>query len=324
LQEAVTRFLADGGGVLCTLGDRVNAEHYNSQLFRNGEGWLPARLDGAEGDEAKPREAVRPDPATFAHPTLELFRELAVGGLAEARFPRWWKVTTPGKHSPGVTVGLLRSPTATFPFFVERAWQAGRIMLCSVPLDNTWATNLPDLPAFVPLAHELVYYLAGARSAEFNLKAGQPLRYRLEKESSLEGFQLQPPTGEARKLTAGLAEPNTFQAQMLPQEHGALLTFDGMREAGVWKLTTPEQAVVYYSVQPDARESDLTPCTSEEREKVKEVVKDALPLEYKNDRAEEPREGREVRPDLWEYLLIGVIVLMCGEVWMTRRMVMNR
>jgi hypothetical protein len=321
-QDGLNRFLADGGGLLVTLGDRVEAERYNAELYRDGEGWLSARLDGAEGDEAKPKEGVRPDPATFTHPTLELFRRLTVGGLGEARFPRWWKVTTPGKHSPGVTVGLLRSPSAAFPFLVERAFQAGRVMLCSVPLDNTWATNLTDLPAFVPLVHELMYYLAGARSAEFNLRPGQPLRYRMEKERPLDLFQLQPPTGEPAHLTTEPGKPGTLMAQILPQERGALLVFDGMRETGVWKLTTPEEAAVYYCVQPDARESDLTPTSQEDRDKVEKII----PMTYQKDRAAivQAAATANTPQDLWLYLVLGMIALLCGEVWMTRRMVKNR
>src|SRR5262249_32195913 len=91
--EGVTAYLAEGGGVLLTLGDRVEADPYNEQLYRGGEGWLPCQLDGVEGDERNLRGAVHPDPASFIHPTLELFRRVTVGGLNEARFPRWWKLT---------------------------------------------------------------------------------------------------------------------------------------------------------------------------------------------------------------------------------------
>jgi hypothetical protein len=322
-QEAVTQFLADGGGVLVTLGERVEADAYNEQLYRGGEGWLPARLDGIEGDEARMRDAVRPDPATFTHPTLELFRKVAVGGLGDARFPRWWKLTTPARHAPGVTVGLLRSGTAAYPFFVERAYQAGRVILCPVPLDNSWATNLPDLPAFVPLAHELVYHLAGARSAEFNLRPGQPLRYRVEsQEVNVPGFTLTPPLGEPRPLSTRPTEPGTYLAQVIRQERGALLVHDGARETGVYRLRTPADHTVYYVVQPDARESDLTPCAEEDRKRVADLV----PLTYEDDRGAivQAREETNQRQELWLYLLLALIALLCAEVWMTRRLVRSR
>jgi hypothetical protein len=322
-QEAVAQFLGDGGGVLVTLGQRVEAEAYNRQLFRGGEGWLPARLDGVEGEESRPKNAVRPAPGATDHPALELFRGTPAGGLTDAHFPRWWKVTTPGRHVPGVQVAALRSATAEYPFLVERAYRAGRVLLCSVPLDNSWATNLPDLPAFVPLAHELVYYLAGARSAEFNLQPGQPLRYRLDSDSRpLQEFTLEPPTGEARPLGTSTSDPPAYPAQVLRQPRGALLVHEGTRETGVYRLKTPENNTVYYVVQPDARESDLAPCTDEDRERVAKV----LPVQYENDR------GRMVdawvseghRQEFWWWLLQGVIGLLCFEVWMTRRLVKNR
>src|SRR5262249_25601795 len=85
--EAVGRFLADGGGVLVTLGGRAQAGAYNETLYRAGEGWLPARLDRVHGDETNHKAAVRPDSTSFTHPTLEIFRQDAKGGLADARFP---------------------------------------------------------------------------------------------------------------------------------------------------------------------------------------------------------------------------------------------
>src|SRR5262249_50999426 len=195
-QEAVVQFLAAGGGVLLTLGDKVDPRHYNDQLFSGGEGWLPARLVEIAGGEAKPEQAGAPLPSTFFHPALRLFRESAAGGLGEARFLRWWKVTTPSRptapihQTAGVPVALF---TNNDPMLVERRFRGGRVVLCTVPLDKSWRTNLPELPAFAPLAHELIYYLAGARSAEHNLQPGQPLRYHLERGESLSALSLKPP-----------------------------------------------------------------------------------------------------------------------------------
>src|SRR5262249_3731915 len=114
--EAVGHYLADGGGVLVTLGARADADAYNDLLYRGGEGWLPARLERIVGDETNVKAALRPDPASFTPPALEIFRRDSRGGLADARFPRWWRLTTPGKHAPGVPVGLLRGGTETTPF----------------------------------------------------------------------------------------------------------------------------------------------------------------------------------------------------------------
>jgi hypothetical protein len=281
-QEGVAQFLGTGGGVLVTLGSRVEAQQYNEQLFRAGEGWLPARLDDMAGDEADLAHAPAPLPSSFFHPALDLFREVTTGGLGDARFPRWWKVTVPGRNSPSVPVALLSNNA---PLLVERPYPGslthtdpgvGRVLLCTVPLDNSWRTNLPDLPAFAPLAHELVYYLAGARPAEHNVQPGQPLHYRHE----------------------------------------------GTRETGVYQLRTEDKRTLYYVVQPDPRESDLTPCDGADREKVAKLV----PMTYENDRPKMTAvlTASSERQELWWWFLIGMIALLCGEVWMTRRIVRNR
>jgi hypothetical protein len=325
-QEAVAQYLTDGGGVLVALGHRVDAEEYNKKLFRNGEGWLPARLDGTEGDEAKPQGAVHPIPDASTHPALELFRAPPggpeKGGLADARFPRWWKLTTPGRNASGVPVAALRSATAEYPFLVERSFKAGRVLVCAVPLDNSWGTNLPDLPAFVPLAHELVYYLAGARAAEYNLQPGQPLRWRVETDAPLNAYTLQPPLGAAKPLAPGTPTDAAYPAQLVHQKRGALLVYEGTRETGVYRLTTPGKETIHYVVQSDARESDLTPCDDADRQH----VKDLLPVRYENDRAQMTAAlaTASIKQEFWWLLLLGVIALLCAEVLLTRWMVKGR
>jgi hypothetical protein len=331
--EALGTFLAEGGGVLVTLGERAEQGFYNNQLYRGGEGWLPARLDSVQGEENRPRTAVRPDPNSFTHPALELMSGVLRGGLGDARFPRWWKLETQGKHALGVVAGVLENATLRTPFLVERSFQAGRALVCAVPMDDTWGTNLVKLPEFVPLAHELVDYLAGARSADFNLRAGQPIRRRVEKESKLEDCRLQPPTGPERALSGRPGEADTYLAQWLPRDRGGVLLYEGTREAGVYRLTVPqppkegtdqaeETQTFYYVVPLDAREADLTPCVEEDQKKVADLT--GARYEKGQEALLNGPGGQDERQDMWWYLLAGVVALLCFEVWMTRRLVMNR
>jgi hypothetical protein len=302
-QEGVAQFLAAGGGVLLTLGDRVEAAHYNEHLYGAGHGWLPARLDGPTGNEAEPDRAASPLPSSFFHPALELFRETAAGGLADARFPRWWKVTTPGKTSTAVPVALLSSND---PFLVERPYLSGRVLLCTVPLDHSWRTNLPELPAFVPLAHELVYYLGSARSAEHNLQPGQPLRLQPSGDEAPAPLTLRPPTGDSKPLAVARWP----------------LVYEDTRETGVYRLELSNGRNVFYVVQPDHRESDLAPSSEEDRQRVAKLI----PMTYENQVANMtaaltvPQQKQE----LWWWLMLGVIALLCGEVWLTRWIVRHR
>ncbi|MGH9676465.1 MAG: hypothetical protein ACRD36_05130, partial [Candidatus Acidiferrum sp.] len=331
-QEAVSQFIAEGGGALITLGARAEADAYNSQLFRDGKGWLPARLDGTDGDPEKPRDSFHPAVESSIHPALELFRAAQATGLEAARFPRCWKLSAPGKGATGIPVAVLRSAFAEYPFLMEKTWKAGRVILSCVPLDNTWATNLPDLPAFVPLIHELVYYLAGARASEFNLQAGQPIRYHMNSDAELSGFTLTPPSGEAKPLSTAPADPASYPAQCIHQQNGSLLVYEDTRETGVYKLRTPESETVYYVIPPDPRESDLTPCGEDDRAKVAKLFnpldldEEHAPLRYTSEHSNilVAAATSGAAQEVWWWFLLGVVALLCGEVWMTKRMAANR
>ncbi|HLN30966.1 MAG TPA: BatA domain-containing protein [Gemmataceae bacterium] len=320
-REAIGQFLNDGGAVLVTLGERVDARHYNEELYRAGEGWLPAHLEQPTGDEAKAERASSPLASTFFHPALELFREEAAGGLGAARFPRWWKVTTPGREAGTATVALF---TSNDPWLVEKTWNGARVVLASVPLDNSWGANLPELPAFAPLAHELIYYLAGARSAQNNIQPGQPLRYRPGQTEPLDNWSLQTPEGKPKPLILGDTElPDAYHAQLAASPQGPLVTFEDTFEAGIYRLETPGGKNTFYVAQPDQRESDLTPCTEEDRNKVSALLPT---MTYENERERVLESGADMRPtkELWEWFLAGVVLLLCAEIWLTRRISRGR
>jgi hypothetical protein len=304
-RDAVSRFLADGGGVLVAVGERVEAGNYNEQLYRGGQGWLPARLDRIAGDEVATSQAAALAPASFFHPTLDLLRDQhLLDSLSYARFPRWWKVATPGRVSAAVPVALLSSND---PFLVERPYHSGRVLLCTVALDNSWGSNLPRLAAFAPLAHEMVYYLAGARSAEHNLQPGQPIRYRPADDATSPGtLSLELPSQEVKPV----------QARPWP------VLYEETREPGVYRLEGTDGRTVHYVVQSDPNESNLAPCDDGDREKVRKL----LPVRYENDRATVLAQlaVTDQRQELWRWFLLGVILLLCGEVWLTRRIVKNR
>jgi hypothetical protein len=298
-ETAVGKFVADGGGLLVTLGDRVDTRHYDDFLYRGGRGWLPAALGEPLGDENDTARAAQPLAASLFHPALELFRESIPGGLADARFPRHWKMTV----DPAANAVAIARLTGDAPLFVERPYQNGRVILSAVPLDNSWRTNLIELPAFAPLAHELVFYLAAARSAAVNLTPGQQIRYQLPKDLPQQGWAVQPPDGEAKPL--GPADGQ--------------LVFDDTREPGVYRLTHAATGVTrYYVVQGDTRESDLTPCSDADRDRVRKMFPN---LVYANDRRDVV-DGllRSPQPtELWWLVMLGVIGLLSVEVWLTRR-----
>jgi hypothetical protein len=334
-EEAITQFLADGGGALVTLGPRSLAEAYNARRHRDGKGWLPAHLEDIADDPAHPA------PGGSDHPALRLFLEKPKDGqdpdrfpqLSRVRFSHWWKLTSPSRNYACVQVAALRTATAEFPFLVE--WidphRAGRLLLCAVPLDDSWGGELVQSESFVPLVHELVYYLAGMRSTELNLEPGQPLRYRLDSTGDVGQYKLQTPLGATKPLqiasSRGAEErenDDVIRAAVDRLPAGPVLRMDVTHESGVYRLHTDENNIIYYVVHPKrAGESDLTPSSDEDRAKVAKLVPG---MQYQNDREHLAHEwvSEQHRHELWSWLLLGLLTLLCGEVWLTRRIVKHR
>lgn len=312
-REAISKFVAAGGGLLVTHGPHTNADHVNKDLYRNGNGWLPTSLEEAMGNEEDPipTDGVTPDPAahpqpsSFSHPALELFRGNQSGGLGNACFPRWWKLTEPRPVAPeGSGSVVIASLTTKAPFLVEKRFGRGRVIQCCVPLNDTWGTNLHrrEVPEFALLAHELAVYLAGSRGMDCNLTPGQPLVYHPLDDESSERAVLKTPRSEMIEL----------------EGQDGVFVHKETRLPGVYSLTTSRNRTVYFVVQPDPRGSDdFSLCSKDDREQVTDV----LGVQYL-------RDGSDLLAgtdhDLWWWLLLGVIALLCSEVWMTSRIVRSR
>ena len=157
--DAIDRFLQGGGGLLIVAGARVAKEKafYNEQLYRQGDGWLPAKLD----EVASSKDGVQPEPRTFQHPALELFRGSGEGGMNQVRFSNWWKVAL-GPKDRAAAIGMLSNSD---PFLIEKPYKKGRVILCTVPLDRRWNSTFPSAAEFPILVNELTNYLAGSRKA---------------------------------------------------------------------------------------------------------------------------------------------------------------
>jgi hypothetical protein len=299
--KAIEEFLQRGGSVLVVPGSRCATQTFNEFAFREGQGWLPARLgkpkDAPDGKEPKP------DPEDLKnHPALELFKESGRGDFLTAKFPHWWDMDA---SLPGAGNVIARLSNGD-PLLVEKAAGKGRVILSAVPIDRSWNSTLPTLGETVVLCQELLYYLAGARTAELNLDARQPIVFW--------PHDGEPPGGVTIEIPEG--PPRRQETSSWP------LIFSDTLETGVYKLTTDSGKVQYYVVQPDTNESFLRPCEEKDCRAVQSFFPEGRFL-YETDRGrimEAFRKG-ENNPHLWWLFLLAVIALLAGEVAYTRHLV---
>ena len=158
--ERLAAYVERGGGLFAVNASRSSAAFYNGWRDADAAPFLPLVL---EGDSPANSEGVPIDPRTLVHPALAELAEH--GDLATAIFENIWK-TSPSETS-GVRVGGRLFDGS--PLFADRKAGKGHIVQFAAALDPA-AGNLISRQSFLPMVHELLYYLARPVAPDLNLR----------------------------------------------------------------------------------------------------------------------------------------------------------
>lgn len=167
--ECLERFVQAGGGLAIFLGDSADRAFYNEVMgapTRPLGGLLPAEL-GALLESQETVEPLHVVTADLDHPILQRFKgtmRSALAGIAVYRA----HVVRPRD------AWVLAALDQELPLLVERAYGAGRVLLCATAPHPGW-TNLPLRRAFVPLCSRMVSHLSGGGAAKHAHHVGEDL-----------------------------------------------------------------------------------------------------------------------------------------------------
>ncbi len=350
---AVTDYVRRGGGVGLALGNQIDRDSYNHQLFADEIGLLGVSLKDIESETPEQREqGVMISNATLESPWLQRFRAERGAAFTTARFSRWWSVElkegekqkaegSEDTDDESEKVAVERSPAIALsrlqtgaPYLVGGQFGRGNVLLLTSPLDADWNT-LPARPDFVAFVHELLFQLA-SRRGERNVSVGQPLVSQMP--------NAVPPAEAGPSVTFVFEGPDgePHEAKFSGDGASGLLVLDDTSLPGVYALRQKEpadeqrligkaeahrksakplaaQGRELFVVNADRAESNLTPLTDEQ---IASITAD--------ERLTFIREGREIqaaasnelpRHELWQLLFLAFLVLLVGEVLLTRKLV---
>lgn len=294
------KFVKAGGGLLIFAGPDIDIEHYNRELFRKGEGLLPAAIKGMA------RAEIADSPARvlmqrLTHPSVLYFNDARGGRLQDAEFRSWIEFAP----LPNENTQRILSLDRNAPLLLEKKLGQGRVIACATTANAEW-TNLPLQPFFVPLMQRLTTYLATEGSAPAWQLVGTNLRLPLEKAELGAEFTLRDPTGQTQTLKSQqegdkvfvqsppISQPGIFALQRVGTDKATLLAFN-----------------------TDNSESDLKPLPADQIKKIADrheaAFAESLPAYQALDRTR--RHGSE----LWQPLLIGLLALLFFEVLLQQR-----
>ena len=142
--EALRRFVNQGGGLFVVLGDRLPWNGTELPLLPGAIGAPVERLGGGGGTLGFMDQS---------HPIFDGFKDPRNGNFASARFFRYRALT------PAATDKVLARFDDGGAAMVERVVGNGRVVAFTSTLDDRW-NDFPKRPLFLPLLHETARYLA--------------------------------------------------------------------------------------------------------------------------------------------------------------------
>jgi len=316
----LVRYVQAGGGLLLIPGDSVVPEFYGGWTSEGGQPFIPARF-------AK-RRSLPDAPAhlglkTLSHPALALMRDATQSDVERAVITAFWALDVDEKDQAVRVGGLLDTGE---PLLVERRVGKGYVLMTSMALDRR-ESNLPSLKCFVPLVHELAYYLAAPALAQTNVQPGSEFIMELPAKSPDAAKK----ADALAKTPADVVTPGNrrVRASLEPAPNGLRVTFPGTYEPGLYRLTVPPKVgddfVVPaaatgrgfpFVVLDDAAEGNLTPLTDAELEAAGQHVD--LVRADSTAALVETVTGKTHIEEFWQYLALALLVALLAEIGLAR------
>ncbi|WP_169977637.1 BatA domain-containing protein [Tautonia rosea] len=309
VSAAVASWVEQGEGVLVVPGDRTDAEIWNQTAFREGAGWLPARIGPLQGRFADRSPIARPLPTSFASPVFAaIARDGAPSALGSAALFAVFELE-PSDREPAAEV-LARLDSGA-PWIIERPIGSGRAAILAGSLDAKGGT-LPANPDFVPLIHELMFRLADPESDASASPPGAPLIVPIDP----------PPPDDRTAIAVRTPSARDVEAQIERTDEGVIARLADTDEPGLYRFDLPDHSL-YRLVAAEQAEPTRSPLSSTDRA----TLTEGWTLTFADDDRTEPSpansRNRAPRP-LWRGLVLAALAGLCLEVWLTRRLARRR
>jgi Aerotolerance regulator N-terminal/von Willebrand factor type A domain len=297
--RALANFVQDGGGALIFLGNQSRAEFYNDLAGKTG-GLMPARLDAVRGAEG---DSTALDADTIDHPALGRFKGAADVDLSTAQFAHYFALTP---RDGDRSVRVMCRFTNGLPAIVEKEFGLGRVVLVASTAGVEW-NDLPYKPAYLPLVHQLVAFLAQGADGTRNQQVGERLFKTLELAEGQRVATFHDPDGDATSVRPAV------------DRRGASVSYDKTGTAGIYGLSLAGDKGPrdFFAVNLPHGESDLRPISRRSLDRaLGEAHVSWINLQEKLESAiAQARRGVE----LWRPLVLVIITLMLLETWLAQK-----
>ncbi len=288
--ENLGRFRAGGGGILITLGGRVDPRYYNTEIL--GKLSTISLLNILQEEGQGTYRSFRP--TVLGHP---IFSGFGLGPGQDLSSSRFRKIV---ECRIGSGARVLADWSGSLPALVEE----NGLMLFTSSLDGEW-NDFVTSASFLPWLHQSVGYLANRGGGERGPQiVGGPLEATLPLDSFQGPVTCLDPSGGRTPVDSS------------PSDRTARLRSERTSIPGIYRFVDASgKRLAAFAVNLDPKEGDLEVAPRELETRVFGRGAQVLAAGQKITR--ELLEGRYGR-ELWRPLLIAVLILLAVESILAR------
>lgn len=300
--QSLADYVQGGGGLVIFPGDAVRADAWNTawdSRFPSDKGMLPARLGPVLGGEGG-ADPVTLDEVEEEHPVFAALGRMPPRFFSSLRLSRYFDLQV----GHGSRTRVLARLSDDKPFLVEKEIGLGRVLLFCTAATAAWS-NLPSRTLYLPLLHQITYYLARSRSASADYAAGSVVRF--------------PPVG-GKAPQVEVSRPGGAVSRAGMREGDTFARYSDTAVPGIysWRQVGEKNRDGAFVVNPDTGESDLTVLS---RDDLEERILGGRAAHFVRD----AKEARSVATRLREGfslampILLAVIALILAECFLANR-----
>jgi hypothetical protein len=303
--DAMSGYLARGGGLIVFPGPKTDASFYNDQLARKYD-FLPAILGAVRGKPDDRSSVLHLQSKGYEHSMVSIWNDPATGTLSSANYYCTLALTPVKSQSaqagePQVVVKYNDGS----PAIMERTWGRGRVILFSSSANTAW-NDMPLHPAYLPLVDRTLGAIVARQNDQLNIAVGSTFEWVCDSDWLGKDALITPPgsneAGSLRRVSMVDGTP--------------LLRFDDTDKAGAYKVEvkTEPPAILEFAVQSNPVESNLEELSQGDLDSLSQSARVVrwVPGSHVDEQAAAEQGGAEI----WTLLAILVVITATAETWM--------
>ena len=315
--ERVKNFVANGGGLILTVGDNIDTDTYKRHL--GGEdGLMPCDFVQAVGDAFNRDQFRVIATVQYDHPIFIPFKEPNHGDFGKARFYKLFQAV------PTKDATVIASYDDGSPALFEKPYgNLGRVLCFTSTIDREW-NDLPIRAVYLPFLHESIKYLALKSvdtTPDYRINDSVELKMGMEGRK-IGGLGTPLPSNQA----IAIFDPNNVETRLQPDENAPegsspnSIFYTDTSVPGIYSAHVSGGDTHYFVVNIDTSESDLAARDIEElTSMLKGAAEESVEEKPRAELVAQYREDVEKNQNAWMYLMLVVFALAVTEMFLANR-----